>query len=238
MIIASAALCLGLIGCGKDEKTITVGASPTPHALILNWAEESLKADGWKLKIKVFDDYVLPNLALESGELDANYFQHVPYLTDFNEKNGTHLASAFPVHFEPMGIYAGQKGSLADYQEGDKVAIPSDKSNADRAIALLTEKGIENPTIVELEAQSIPMALPDVDFACINGNYALSSGVIGKCIDTEPKDGDTAKRLANVVAVKKGKESDPKTKALEKAIRSEKVKARIEKEFGASVIAL
>lgn len=238
MTILAAALCLGLIGCKDDGKTITVGASPTPHAIILRWAEPEIESQGYKLKIREFDDYVLPNLALENKELDANYFQHVPYLTEFNQENGTHLQSAFPVHFEPMGIYQGRKASLADYEEGDRIAIPSDKSNGDRALELLRLNGIENPNVVEMEAQTIPMALPDVAFACINGNYALSSGVVGKCIATEPKDGETARKLANVVAVRFGDKGSPKTKAIEKALKSDAVKKKIEQEFGSSVIAL
>ena len=169
---------LTLAGCGKNNKTIVVGASSTPHALILEQTRGYIEKQGYKLDVKVFNDYVLPNYALENGELDANYFQHEPYLNEFNTSNGTHLVSAMKVHFEPMGIYKGNKLSLDSFSNGDKIIVPSDKSNYDRAVELLKVNGMDNANLVQVEAQNIPLMLSDCSYAVINGNYALSAGVV------------------------------------------------------------
>ena len=231
-------LVLALAGCDKAGKSrsIRVGASSTPHALILEQAKDHIEKQGYKLEIKVFNDYVLPNHALENGELDANYFQHKPYLNEFNESNGTHLVPVLDVHFEPMGIYKGNKDSLDAYSASDKILVPSDKSNYDRAIALLAQHQMDKCNVVQVEAQNIPLMLSDCSYAVINGNYALSSGVVNRCLATEDKDSDVAKTMANVIAVKKGSETSEKTKVLVEALKQENIKAYVQSTFGDSVI--
>ena len=232
-----ACLCLlALVGCSKSSKTIVVGASSTPHALILEEAKPYIEEQGYKLDIKVFDDYVLPNYALENGELDANYFQHEPYLNEFNSANGTHLVSVLKVHFEPMGIYSGKRHSLDGLTSLDNILVPSDKSNYDRALSLLSKHGLDNLTITPVEAQNIPLMLSDCSLAVINGNYALSAGVMDRCLITEDKDSEIAKTMANVIAVKDGKEDSPKTSVLCDALRQPIIGEFIKAKFGDSVI--
>lgn len=227
---------LTLAGCDKSNKTIVVGASSTPHALILEQTKGYIEKEGYKLDIKVFNDYVLPNYALENGELDANYFQHKPYLNEFNSSNGTHLVPVLDVHFEPMGIYSGKKNSLDDFTNGDTVLVPSDKSNHDRAVELLKEHSMEHANIVEVEAQNIPLMLSDCSYAVINGNYALSSGVVKRCLVTEDKKSEIAQTMANVIAVKSGDEETAKTRVLVEALKQENIKEFIKTKFGDSVI--
>ena len=227
---------LTLAGCGKSNKTITVGASSTPHALILEQTKGYIEKQGYKLDIKVFNDYVLPNYALENGELDANYFQHEPYLNEFNSANGTHLVSVMKVHFEPMGIYKGNKSSLDSYVASDKIIVPSDKSNHDRAVDLLKENGMDSANIVQVEAQNIPLMLGDCSYAVINGNYALSAGVVNRCLVTEDKESEIANKMANIIAVKNGNQESAKTKLLTDALKQENIKTYIEARFGDSVI--
>lgn len=227
---------LTLAGCKNSSKTIVVGASSTPHALILEETREFIKNEGYDLEVKVFNDYVLPNYALENGELDANYFQHKPYLNEFNESNGTHLVPVIDVHFEPMGIYSGNKNSLDNFENSDKVIVPSDKSNYDRAVELLKEHGMENAYIVPVEAQNIPLMLSNCSYAVINGNYALSAGVVDRCLVTEDKDSDIAKEMANVIAVKKGNEESQKVQVLIRALKQENIANYIKAKFGDSVI--
>lgn len=227
---------LALAGCNKGNKVITVGASSTPHALILNETKSYIESQGYKLEVKVFNDYVLPNYALENGELDANYFQHEPYLNEFNESNGTHLVSVLKVHFEPMGIYAGTKNEITSYSQKDKVLVPSDKSNYDRAVDLLKTNNMDNANIVQVEAQNIPLMLSDCSYAVINGNYALSAGVVNRCLVTEDKNSDIAKKMANVIAVKNGHQEDAKTKVLIEALKQENIKEYIKTKFGESVL--
>ncbi|MDR3085426.1 MAG: metal ABC transporter substrate-binding protein, partial [Christensenellaceae bacterium] len=180
----------------KEPVTLVIGASPVPHAAILNAVKEALAAEGIVLDIREFTDYVQPNLALESGDLDANYFQHLPYLVDFNANNNTHLVSAAAIHYEPFGIYPGKTASLEALADGAQVAVPNDTTNEARALLLLEAQGfiklaegvgleatvkdiVENPKnlkIVEIEAAQVPRSLPDVDIAVINGNYALDAG--------------------------------------------------------------
>ena len=229
---------LALTGCGRSSKTIVVGASSTPHALILNETSSYISKQGYKLEVKVFNDYVLPNYALENGELDANYFQHEPYLNEFNAANGTNLASVLKVHFEPMGIYAGNKNNISNYVSGDKIIVPSDKSNYDRAVALLKENGINNANLVEVEAQNIPLMLSDCSYAVINGNYALSAGVVNRCLVTENKESEIANKMANVIAVKRGYEENAKTRVLCDALKQENIKEFIKAKFGESVLYL
>ena len=202
-ITLAAVLCLGaLAGCGsEDDKVITVGASITPHAEILEAVRGEIEAQGYELEIVEYTDYVLPNESLNDGSLDANYFQHGPYLETFNAEHGYDLASAAAIHYEPMGIYPGAKSSLDELAEGDTIAIPNDGSNETRALLLLQDEGYitlkeginassnatvldiaENPLdldILEMAAENIPNSLPDVAFGIINGNYALQAGLTG-----------------------------------------------------------
>ena len=227
---------LALAGCSNNKKSIVVGASSTPHALILEQTKGFIEESGYKLEIKVFNDYVLPNYALENGELDANYFQHKPYLNEFNESNGTHLVPVLDVHFEPMGIYKGNKSALESFSNGDTVLVPSDKSNYDRAVELLKVNGMEKANLVQVEAQNIPLMLSDCSYAVINGNYALSAGVVDKCLITEDKNSEIAKTMANVIAVKKGNEEAKKTLVLKEALSQVSVGEYIQSKFGDSVI--
>lgn len=257
-----------LTGCGTpaentvEKETIRVGASTSPHAMILEAVREEIANEGYELEIKEFDDYILPNLAVENDELDANYFQHLPYLENFNQENGTSLSSVLKVHFEPLGIYAGKDHeakadlSVNDFNEGAVIAVPNDGTNEARALQLLESIGIitlkkgsglkatkldivENPKnveIKEIEAKGIAAILPDVDYAVINGNYALSADVTELVCVTEDKESEGAQTFANVVAVKTGHEDDPKTLALIKALTSDTAKKYIEEEFGTLVI--
>ena len=234
-LIAALSLMI-LTGCDNKEKTITVGASSTPHALILEQTKGYISKKGYKLKVQVFNDYVLPNYALENDELDANYFQHEPYLNSFNEANGTHLVSVFKVHFEPMGIYKGTKSTLESFSNSDKIVVPSDVSNYNRAIDLLTQYGMQGANIVQAEAQMIPLMLQDCAYAVINGNYALSSGVVDKCLATEDNTSTVALTMANIIAVKRGHENTKKTKLLVEAISQDNIREYINATFGASVI--
>lgn len=255
-------LAVGLSGCGAQkqgpvkEGSIVVGASPSPHAQILEAVSEQLAQKGYQLEIKEFTDYIMPNTALEDGELDANFFQHQPYLTDFNEKNGTKLVSAAAIHFEPLGIYGGKTADLADLPEGAQIAVPNDTTNEARALWLLQAQGIievdeqagleatkqditsnpKNVEIVEMEAAQLPRALADVDFAVINGNYAVAAEIADQVLVTEDKDSEAAKQYANIVAVREGDENREDIKALVEALQSDEVKAYIEKTFGSTVI--
>lgn len=255
-------LAVDLTGCGAQkqgpvkEGSIVVGASPSPHAQILEAVSEQLAQKGYQLEIKEFTDYIMPNTALEDGELDANFFQHQPYLTDFNEKNGTKLVSAAAIHFEPLGIYGGKTADLADLPEGAQIAVPNDTTNEARALWLLQAQGIievdeqtgleatkqditsnpKNVEIVEMEAAQLPRALTDVDFAVINGNYAVAAEIADQVLVTEDKDSEAAKQYANIVAVREGDENREDIKALVEALQSDEVKAYIEETFGSTVI--
>ena len=255
-------LAVGLTGCGAQkqgpvkEGSIVVGASPSPHAQILEAVSEQLAQKGYQLEIKEFTDYIMPNTALEDGELDANFFQHQPYLTDFNEKNGTKLVSAAAIHFEPLGIYGGKTADLADLPDGAQFAVPNDTTNEARALWLLQAQGIievdeqagleatkqditsnpKNVEIVEMEAAQLPRALADVDFAVINGNYAVAAEIADQVLVTEDKDSEAAKQYANIVAVREGDENREDIKALVEALQSDEVKAYIEETFGSTVI--
>lgn len=255
-------LAVGLTGCGAQKQgpvkagSIVVGASPSPHAQILEAVSEQLAQKGYQLEIKEFTDYIMPNTALKDGELDANFFQHQPYLTDFNEKNGTKLVSAAAIHFEPLGIYGGKTADLADLPEGAQIAVPNDTTNEARALWLLQAQGIievdeqagleatkqditsnpKNVEIVEMEAAQLPRALADVDFAVINGNYAVAAEIADQVLVTEDKDSEAAKQYANIVAVREGDENREDIKALVEALQSDEVKAYIEETFGSTVI--
>ena len=260
-IVLAVVLCFGLLaGCGKsaDDKVITVAASPTPHAEILAVAGEVLAKEGYTLKVTEYADYVVPNNVVEDGELDANYFQHQPYLDTFNAENGTHLVSIASVHYEPFGIYAGTKSSIADLAEGDKIAIPNDGSNRARALLLLEAQGLiklkegitftatvldiaENPKnldIKEIEAAQLARSLQDVDAAVINGNYAIQAGLkVKDALAIEDKDSIAADTYANVLVVKEGHENDDATKALLAALQSDTAKKFMEDTYEGAVIA-
>ncbi|MBO4845591.1 MAG: MetQ/NlpA family ABC transporter substrate-binding protein [Lachnospiraceae bacterium] len=238
-----------------EDKVITVGATITPHSEILSVVAENLKEQGYELKIVEYNDYVLPNTALEAGDLDANYFQHVPYLDDFNAENGTHIVSAAAVHFEPMGIYAGKTAKIEDIQKGASVAVPNDTTNEARALLLLEAQGLiklkadagikatildieENPyelDIKELEAAQVPKAIQDVDIAVVNGNYAIEAGLDAALV-TEASDSLAAETYGNIIAVREGEENSAKTKALVDAILTDNVKEYIEKTYSGAVL--
>lgn len=243
---------------GGESKTITVAASPTPHAEILNDAVKPLlEAEGYTLVVQEFTDYVLPNTATEEGEVDANYFQHQPYLDSFNEEKGTHLVSVEAVHFEPFGLYAGKTASLKDLKEGAVVAVPNDTTNEARALLLLEQEGLiklkdgagitattndiaENPLnlqIKELEAAAIPTVLADVDIACINGNYAQGASLsVEDALATEDATSLAAQTYANVLVVKDGNQNSEAIQTLAKALVSDEVKSYIEKTYDGAVV--
>ena len=257
-----------LTGCGSsksessdkktDDKKITVAASATPHAEILEEAKTLLKDKGYELEVKVFDDYVQPNNVVESGEFDANYFQHVPYLEQFNEEKGTHLVVAGKIHYEPFGIYPGTKKDLKDIAKGDKIAVPNDTTNEARALLLLQDNGIiklkegagikatvndieENPNnieIVELEAAQVPRVVNEVAYVVLNGNYALEAGYsVGKdALAYEKSDSEAAKTYVNVIAVKEGNENNPAIKALVDTLKSDTIKQYINDTYDGAVI--
>jgi len=236
---------------------ITVGASPSPHAEILKAVEDEIKTAGYELKVVEYNDYVQPNVALSEGDLDANYFQHKPYLDNYNQENGTDLVSAAAIHFEPMGIYAGKSSDIKNVPDGAKIAVPSDATNEARALLLLQDQGVlklkdgvgleatkndiaENPhnvEFVEVEAASVPRTLQDADFGVINGNYALSAGLdTTATLASEGAGSEAAKTYANIVAVRKGEDQTDKTKALVKALTSDTAKKFIENQYKGSVI--
>ena len=244
-------------GSASDGTVITVGASPSPHAEILKAVEDEIKAAGYELKAVEYNDYVQPNVALSEGDLDANYFQHKPYLDNYNQENGTDLVSAAAIHFEPMGIYAGKSSDIKNVPDGAKIAVPSDATNEARALLLLQDQGVlklkdgvgleatkndiaENPhnvEFVEVEAASVPRTLQDADFGVINGNYALSAGLdTTATLASEGADSEAAKTYANIVAVRKGEDATEKTKALVAALTSDTAKKFIEDTYKGSVI--
>ena len=243
---------------GELQK-IVVGASPAPHAEILKAANDVLKEKGYELEIKEYVDYIQPNLALESGDLDANYFQHKPYLDTFNEENGTHLVSAGAIHYEPFGIYAGKSDSLDELADGAEVLVPNDVTNEARALLLLQDQGLltlkedagltatinditENPKnldIVELEAAQLPRSLQDADIAVINGNYAIEAGLkVTDALAVESSDSLAAQTYGNVVAVREGDEESDKTKALMEVLTSDDIKEFIETKYDGAVVPL
>ncbi|MGI6151357.1 MAG: MetQ/NlpA family ABC transporter substrate-binding protein [Christensenellales bacterium] len=268
LVMAALLAVFALVGCSNDSAqqqngadaeqiTIKVGASPSPHAEILEQVVDKLAEQGYTLQIIEYTDYVQPNLALESGDLAANYFQHKPYLEDFNEKNGTHLVPVANIHYEPYGLYAGKTASIDELKDGATIAVPNDASNEARALLLLEATGLiklkpdagllatvmditENPKnlkIMEIEAAQLPRSLPDVNMAVINGNYALDAGLTVKdALAVEDKDSLAAERYANVLVVKEGNEDDPGIKALIAALQSEEIKAYIESTFNGSAI--
>ena len=245
-------------GCGKkEEKVIKIGASPTPHAEILEQIMDNLEEDGYKLEIVEYDDYVLPNTAVEDGDLYANFFQHVPYLEDFNEQNGTHLVAVASVHFEPFALYGGKTKNLNDLKEGASVAVPNDTTNEARALLLLEAQGLiklkdgvgltatvldieENPLkleIKELEAAQVARSIDDVDIVALNGNYALGAGLSADdALAYEDSASIGAETYKNVLVVKEGNENSEETKALIKAINSAEVRDYINNTYNGQVV--
>jgi len=245
------------------DKVITVGASSTPHAEILDQAKAALAAEGYTLKIVVYDDYVLPNKSLADGEIDANYFQHTPYLDSYNESNGTDLLAAASIHYEPFGIYGNGITDLATIAAGATIIIPADDSNETRALLLLQQEGLitlaEGASasvgvttldiaddggykIVDVQADTVAAQLKNSDtgsIAVINGNYALAAGLkISDALAQEDASGDAAKTYANIIAVRKGEENSPKIKALIAALETAEIKSYIEKTYNGAVVAI
>ena len=242
----------------EEKGTITVAASPTPHAEILAEAAKLLADQGWTLKVTEFEDYVQPNLVVDSGEIDANYFQHVPYLDNFNEENGTKLVSVAGVHYEPFGIYPGTKSDLSQIADGDVIAVPNDTTNEARALLLLQDNGIitlkdgagleatkkdiaENPhniEIQELEAAQVSRVKDEVAFVVLNGNYALEAGfsVARDAVAYETSDSEAAKTYVNVLVVKEGNEDNEGIQALAKVLKSDEIRQYILDTYDGAVI--
>lgn len=270
--LAAALACgiLGLLaGCGSDgagdaaaggssdDKVIKVGASPAPHAEILEQVKDQLAEEGYTLEIQEFSDYVQPNLALSNGELDANYFQHITYLEDFDAERGLDLVSAGGIHFEPLCVYPGKSESFEDLADGAQIAVPNDATNEARALLLLQDQGliklkdgagltatkndiVENPKnieIVEAEAAVLPRTLTDVDLAVINGNYAIGAGLDpSTAIASEEADSEAAEKYVNVIAVRPADKDSEKIQALVKALQSDTVKQYIDSTYDGAVI--
>ena len=257
------ALVLGTVGtsvvfAADDDKTITVAASETPHSEILEAAKPILEEEGYDLEVTVFDDYVQPNEVVESGDFDANYFQHIPYLNSFNEEKGTHLVNAGGIHYEPFGIYPGTKSSLDDIADGDTIAVPNDTTNEARALLLLQDNGViklkdgagleatvndieENPynvEIVELAAEQVARVAEETSYIVLNGNYALQAGysVSKDALAYETSDSEAAKTYVNVIAVKEGNENSDKIKALVDVLKSDEIKDFINEKYDGAVI--
>ena len=242
----------------ESKGTITVAASATPHAEILEAAKPILAKEGWDLEVTIFDDYVMPNEVVESGEFDCNYFQHVPYMNSYNEEKGSHLVDAGDIHYEPFGIYPGTKASLDDIAEGDTIAVPNDTTNEARALLLLQDNGIitlkdgagleatvndiaDNPynvKIEELAAEQVARVKDEVAFIVLNGNYALQAGfsVSKDAIAFEKSDSEAAKTYVNIIAVKEGNENSDGIKALVEVLKSDESKQYINDTYDGSVI--
>lgn len=275
VILAGSILVGALAGCGSGEtkqtagetaadaasteqKTIKIAASATPHAEILEQAKSILKDDGWDLQITVFNDYVQPNEVVESGEFDANYIQHLPYLESFNKEKGTHIVSVGEIHYEPFGIYPGTKKAFDELTKGDVIAVPNDTTNEARALLLLQDNGIiklkdnagleatvndivENPygiEIEELEAAQVSRVAGEVSFVVLNGNYALEAGYSVKkdAVAYEQSDSEAAKTYVNIIAVKEGNENNEGVKALVEVLKSDTIKSFIENQYDGAVI--
>lgn len=269
------ALVLSLAACGSSnntgtdaqtpaaDTTITVGASSTPHAEILEQVTEALAAEGYTLKVVIYDDYVLPNQALSDGSLDANYFQHTPYLNSYNASNGTDLVSAALIHYEPFGLYGNGVAAVADIADGATILIPADDSNETRALLLLQQEGLitlpegANATdgvttldivdnhgydIQAIQADTVPVQLANSaegTVAVINGNYAIQAGLkVADALAVEDASGNAAQTYANIIAVRAGEENSAKTQALVKALQTDAVKQYIAESYDGAVVAI
>ena len=260
-IVLALTLALSLAACGSsaDNKTIKVGTAPGPHAEIMEAVADLVAAEGYTLEVVEFSDYVLPNTALDEGEIDANYFQHITYMNGFNEEHGLKMVSAAGIHYEPLGLYAGKTASIDALAEGAQIAVPNDATNEARALLLLEQEGliklkdgagisatkddiVENPLnleIYEANAELLTSVLQDVDMAVINGNYAIDAGLkIADALAAEAEDGIAAEAYVNVVTVMEGKENDAKIQALVKALTSAEAKAFMEETYAGAVVPL
>lgn len=248
---------LVLVGCGSsasDDKVITIGATPLPHADILKQLEGPLQEQGYTLKIITFDDYKIPNSEVDNGSLDANYFQHIPYLRDFNEKNGTNVVDVLKVHYEPIAIYSGTKNDLATVATGDTVLVPDDNTNLPRALKLLEElqwirlndnrdtatlkdivEYLVPIEILEVKSDGIAPLMNDSAYAVLNGNYALASKVTDRALKEETISDEKIAEIVNVVAVKAGNENSPKTLAILKAFEDPAVREFVRTQFAPAV---
>lgn len=270
-VLLTGALAIGLMGCGanggnetgdagnagnQEDKTITIGVSPVPHKEIVEAIKPDLEAKGYKVDIVEFADYVTPNTALEEGDLDANYFQHISYLNESNEGKGLNLTYTAAIHLEPIGVYSKTLKSLDEIKDGARVAVPNDPSNEARALRLLEAKGLiklndgelvtvkditensKNLEIEELEAAQLPRVLEEFDLVVINGNYALEAELnpATDALALEDKDAKAAEIYRNVLAVKKGNENSQKIKDLTEALTSDTAKKFIEEKYNGSVI--
>ncbi len=273
-VVTGVLLTGALAGCGSTAKTetkddantettgelepLTVAASETPHSEILEQAKAALAEKGYDLQVTVFDDYIQPNAVVESGEIDANYFQHLPYLEWYNEENGSDLVSVAKIHYEPFGIYPGTKATLDEIADGDVIAVPNDTTNEARALLLLQDNGVitlkegagleattddivENPynvQIEELEAAQVARVKDEVAFVVLNGNYALQAGfsVAKDSIAYEKADSEAATTYANIIAVKAGNEETDKTKALVEVLESDEIRDYITNTYDGAVI--
>ncbi|MDD7113968.1 MAG: MetQ/NlpA family ABC transporter substrate-binding protein [Lachnospiraceae bacterium] len=242
----------------EEKGTITVAASATPHAEILEQAKPLLAAKGWDLEVTVFDDYVQPNLVVENGEIDANYMQHQPYLDDFNAQNGTHLVNVGGIHYEPFGIYPGTKSSLDQLEDGDVIAVPNDTTNEARALLLLEANGVitlkegagltatikdiesynKKIEIEELEAAQVSRVKDEVAFVVLNGNYALQAGLSAAkdAIAYEQADSEAAQTYVNIITVKEGNENNEGIKELVNVLKSDEIKDYINETYDGAVV--
>ena len=277
-LLLTGTLALGLLaGCGSNgggaaatptpatggdpaqAVTLKIGASPAPHEEILQVVKEILAGQGITLEIVEFTDYIQPNEAVESGDIDANYFQHITYMNDFNAEQGTHLASVAEIHYEPMGIYAGRVASLTDLPDGAEIGVPNDPTNGGRALLLLQEQGlitlpedaglkptvldiVDNPhnfKITEMEAAQLPRSLDSLDVAVINGNYAIQAGLkMSDALAIESAEGTAGTAYVNVLTVKEGRENETAIQALAEAMKSQQVKDYITETYGGAVVAV
>ena len=255
----------GLAACGNGNassaaksKKLTVAASPSPHAEILdNFAAPRLKKQGITLKTKEYTDYIIPNQVTSSGEVDANYFQHINYLNNYNKENGTDLVGVAAIHYEPFGIYGGKSKDLKSIQDGAQIAVPNDPTNEGRALLLLQQeklitlkdpdnlqatpvdiaKNPHNLKFVEVEAAAVARQLQDVDFAVINGNYAIEAGMhVKDAVAVEDKDGKAVEQYANYIVTTPDKKDDARIKALVKVLTSNDFKKYLSKTYGQDVL--
>ena len=277
-------LCLGLAACGGGTSTdtdtnadtssdadtngdatangetitLTVGATPNPHAEILAQVKDDLAAEGIDLVVKEYSDYVVPNTAVEEGDLDANYFQHTPYMEKFNEENGTHLVSVGKIHYEPMGIYPGLTKTLEELPDGATIAVPNDATNEARALQLLAAQGLielkedaglnatpnditsnpKNLQFKELEAAMLPQTASEVDLSVINSNFAMEGGMnpATDSLASEDADSEAAQTFANIIAVKEGNENSEKIQALVAALKSDTIRQYINDTYDGAVV--
>ena len=260
-------------GCGSTKKAdtsnsnssdtkavkVVIGASPSPHVEILEAAKSELAKKGIDLEIKTYNDYVQPNIAVDQGQIDANYFQHQPYLDDFNKENGTKVVSVGKIHYEPFGIYAGKSKDLSKISDGEKIAVPNDTTNEARALLLLQDNGViklksgaglkatkkditENPKnveIMEVEAAQIPRSIDSVDFACMNGNYAIQAGFKpSDAIVQEKSNSEAAETYGNIIAVSEKNKDAKWAKTLVKVLKSDKIKKFITDKYDGGVVPL